>query len=63
MYFHSLHALLAMDGHGAYVWTAYAVSALVIAATLCAPVWRRRRILLRLRAELRRAGGSTGETR
>jgi heme exporter protein D len=63
MYFHSLHALLAMDGHGAYVWTAYAVTALVITATLCAPVWRRRRFLLRLRAELRRAGGSAGEMR
>jgi heme exporter protein D len=58
MYFHNLHALLTMDGHGAYVWTAYAITVLVIAATLCAPLWRRRRFLLQLRAELRRAGGS-----
>ena len=57
MYFDNLHALLTMDGHGAYVWTAYAVTLLVIIATLCVPLWRRRRFLRRLRGELARAQG------
>jgi heme exporter protein D len=58
MYFDSLHAMLTMDGHGAYVWTAYAVTLLVIIATLYLPLWRRRRFLRRLRGELARAQGA-----
>jgi len=57
MYFDSLNALLTMDGHGAYVWTAYAVTLLVIIAILCVPLWRRRRVLRLLRGELARAQG------
>jgi len=57
MYFDSLNALLTMDGHGAYVWTAYTVTLLVIIAILCVPLWRRRRVLQRLRGELARAQG------
>jgi len=64
MYFDSLHALLTMDGHGAYVWTAYGVTILVIVAALCAPLRRRRRFLLQLGAELKRAQGvAVGSTR
>jgi heme exporter protein D len=65
MYFDSLHALLTMDGHGAYVWTAYLVTLVVIAAVLLAPLRRRQRCLRGLAAELRRAqavaGGSVRE--
>lgn len=61
MYFDSLQALLVMDGHGAYVWTAYAVSIAVIAVALIAPMRRRKAFLLQLSAERKRAqpGNST----
>jgi heme exporter protein D len=55
MYFDNLHALLVMDGHGAYVWAAYLVTLLVIVAMLAVPVRQHRRVLLQLGAELKRA--------
>ena len=58
MYFESVHALLAMDGHGVYVWSAYLVTVGVIAWTLLAPRYRRKRLLQQLTAELKRAQGS-----
>lgn len=57
MYFDSLHALLTMEGHGVYVWTAYLVSTTVIAIVLLAPWYRRKRFLQQLAAELSRAQG------
>jgi heme exporter protein D len=60
MYFDSLHAALNMDGHGVYVWTAYLVSMFVILIALLAPVFRRRRFLLQLAAELKRAQAAAG---
>jgi heme exporter protein D len=60
MYFDSLHALLTMEGHGVYVWTAYGVTTMVIAAVLFFPLHRRRRFLLRLAAEQKRAQGAPG---
>ena len=55
MYFENFHALLVMDGHGVYVWAAYLVTFLVIVAALAVPVRQRRRLLLQLGAELKRA--------
>jgi heme exporter protein D len=55
MHFDSLQALLVMDGHGAYVWTAYAVSIAVIAVALIVPMRRRKAFLLQLSAERKRA--------
>jgi heme exporter protein D len=55
MYFDSVQALLVMDGHGAYVWTAYAVSIAVIAVALITPMRRRKSFLLQLSAERKRA--------
>jgi len=63
MYFDSLHALLTMDGHGAYVWSAYLVSITVIAATLLVPRYRRKRLLRQLAAELKRAQAAPGAAR
>lgn len=60
MYFDSLHALLVMEGHGAYVWSAYLVTILVIVAVLIAPVRRRKRFLLQLAGELKRSKIATG---
>jgi heme exporter protein D len=62
MYFHSLDALLYMDGHGAYVWAAYAVTAVVVAGLLVIPRRRQRRQLLELAGELRRKHAAPTQT-
>ncbi|MFK8041705.1 heme exporter protein CcmD [Congregibacter sp.] len=54
MYFDSVSAALAMDGHGPYVWAAYGLSLAVIAMLIMAPVLRKRRLLRELRGEYRR---------
>ena len=64
MYFQSLEALLYMDGHGPFVWSAYLISALVIAVILVSPGRRRRRFLRQLAGEVKRqqvAGEAGGE--
>ena len=58
MYFDSLSALLVMEGHGVFVWSAYAISIAVVIALLLAPGRRQRRLLRGLAAELRRQQGS-----
>jgi len=54
MYFDSLQAAMAMDGHGAFVWSAYGVTVLVVAGVLLAPLRRRHRLLRQLAAQHRR---------
>ena len=54
MYFDSLGAALAMDGHGVFVWSAYAVTLLVLVFLLIAPARRRRRLLREIDGELKR---------
>ncbi len=54
MYFDGLDAALTMDGHGLYVWSAYAITFLVLAQVLHWPRRSRRRFLRELRAEQRR---------
>ena len=54
MYFDSLASLLAMEGHGVYVWSAYFIAVTVVMTLLLAPGRRRRRFLYRLSGELRR---------
>ena len=48
----SWHEFLSMGGYGAYVWPAYGIAALVVAANALAPGRR----LKRLKTELRRRG-------
>ena len=43
MYFSSFSELLYMDGHGSYVWIAYASTLLVLAANFVAIRWSTRR--------------------
>jgi heme exporter protein D len=57
MYFEDLHGLVTMEGHGVYVWTAYLVTIVVIAAALIGPLLRRKRLLKQLAAELKRTQG------
>ncbi len=56
MYFQSLDAILHMDGHGAFVWSAYLISAVVILFILGSPGRRRRRFLKQLAGEAKRQG-------
>ena len=61
MYFDNLAQLWQMDGHGPYVWGAYAIVLLVLIWLVRAPLERRRRALERVRARLRATlSSSTG---
>lgn len=48
MEFNSLSEIIAMGGHGPYVWTSYAVYCLVFAYLLWQPIRRYRNTLKRL---------------
>jgi heme exporter protein D len=54
MYFDSVSAALAMDGHGVYVWSAYFITAIAIALIMTIPVRRSRKFLQQLAGEIRR---------
>ncbi len=54
MYFDSVAAVLAMDGHGPYVWAAYGITLLVLAQLLLWPARRLKRLRRELRGEVRR---------
>ncbi|GAB3308245.1 heme exporter protein CcmD [Haliea atlantica] len=57
MYFESLSAALTMNGHGAFVWSAYAITAVVLVGMLVAPWRRQRRTLRQLTGLLKREAG------
>jgi heme exporter protein D len=59
MYFESLAAVWHMDGHGFYVWLAYALTALPLVIMVWLPLKRMRQHWRWLRAEQRRAGAAT----
>ncbi|WP_439100538.1 heme exporter protein CcmD [Congregibacter sp.] len=54
MYFDSVSAALAMDGHGPYVWAAYGLTLVVLSLLILSPAMRKRRLLRELRGEYRR---------
>ena len=54
MQFESLAALWAMQGHGPYVWSVYAVVVLALLALVVAPLLARGRILRGIDARARR---------
>lgn len=58
LYFRSVDALLDMEGHGAFVWSAYLITTLVVLAMLLLPLRRKRRFLRQLAGELKRREGS-----
>ena len=67
MYFESLDALLHMDGHGAFVWAAYFITAVVVIGMLLLPRRREARLLKQYAGDLRRQRaadhiGATEET-
>lgn len=62
MYFDSVSAALSMDGHGVFVWTAYAVTTVVILSLLLAPGRRQRSLLRQLAGELKRSEDGPNST-
>ncbi len=56
MYFDSLHAALTMGGHGAFVWSAYAITLVVIALLLISPLRKSRQLRRELAGQYKRAG-------
>lgn len=54
MYFESLAAALAMDGHGVFVWSAYLITLVVIVVMLYGPRHREKQLLRRLEGQFRR---------
>ncbi len=54
MHFDSLSAALAMEGHGAYVWSVVVVAVLIVLYLLLAPTLRSKRFILEQRGVLRR---------
>lgn len=54
MYFDSVTAALTMDGHGAFVWSAYGITFLVLIVMLLQPLLRGRRLARAIQSEQRR---------
>ncbi len=54
MYFDSLSAALQMDGHGIYVWSAYVITAVVLAIVLILPLRREKAFFRQLQGTLKR---------
>jgi heme exporter protein D len=62
--FDSFQALVAMGGHGFYVWISYGVSLAVMAWLVISPLKRKRQVLGNLKRQQRRTvadGRRTGE--
>lgn len=59
MYFESVNAALAMDGHGAFVWSAYAICLVVLLLILLAPRRRQQKFLRQLAGEQQRQQAQT----
>lgn len=57
MYFDSWQAVWQMGGHGPFVWAAYTIAAVTLAATLWAPLSRHRRLLAQQASAARRQQG------
>ncbi|MFK7975055.1 MAG: heme exporter protein CcmD [Halioglobus sp.] len=54
MYFDSVAAALEMEGHGGFVWAAYAITFFVLVLIVALPLRRRRRVLRQLDGQMRR---------
>ncbi len=52
MYFENFGQLWAMDGHGAFVWSAYAISYTVLGLLVRGAMVRRSRLLQRVRSRI-----------
>lgn len=59
MYFESFSAALAMDGHGAYVWSAYLIVFLSVIGLVLQPRRKQRAIMRQIAGENRRREAQT----
>lgn len=62
MYFESFSAALSMDGHGAFVWSAYLITIVVLICLLLAPRRRQKKFLRQLAGELKRSQSGRNST-
>jgi heme exporter protein D len=60
MYFDNFQAVLAMDGHGPFVWAAYAITLTVVFLMLTGPLRRERRLRRELAGQFKRNETATG---
>ena len=60
MYFDSLSAAMTMGGHGGYVWSAYAITFLVLGVVILRPILSSRRLRREIRSELARKAAASG---
>ncbi len=60
MYFDSLSAAMTMGGHGGYVWSAYAITFVVLAVVILRPILSSRRLRRDIRAEVARKAAVSG---
>lgn len=58
MYFENLSELLAMAGHGPYVWASYGFTFLVIISLIISPLRRSKKLLAQQQRIARREAGS-----
>lgn len=54
MYFDNLQDFLTMEGHGLYVWLAYAIALVVLVFNIAAPLVRKRQLLQDQARQMRR---------
>jgi len=60
VYFDSLSAAMTMGGHGGYVWSAYAITFLVLGVVILRPILSSRRLRRDIRSELARKAAASG---
>ncbi|MFT5691157.1 MAG: heme exporter protein D [Oceanicoccus sp.] len=54
MQFDSFSALIAMDGHGVYVWSVYGITFVILMLLIINPLLKNRRFMLEQSMKLRR---------
>ena len=60
MYFDSLSAAITMGGHGVYVWSAYAITFIVLGVVILRPIFASERLRRDIRSELARKAAVSG---
>jgi len=54
MYFDNLNSLITMDGHGVYVWLAYALALMICVYNLLNPILTRKQVIRSIKQSLRK---------
>lgn len=59
MYFDNFSDVIAMGGHGFYVWLSYGVAVMVVAYNIVVPIKQKNDVIKRLRRNLKRESSSS----